>query len=646
MGSKYALLGNPNCGKTMLFNALTGSNQYVGNWPGVTVERKEGRVKGYKNILLADLPGIYSLSSYSLEEKISRDFILKERPDVIIDIVDGTNLERNLYLTLQAIETGVPVVVAVNMMDEVRKRGDRLDCARLSALLGVPVVPISAKKKENLDHLLREAEKASERNTTPPSYGIELDSALNAIQRAARCSRCEAVGIFEGAPPPCNLDRMLAPFGEAQERQIRLASARYEKIASIINESFHPRRRRGASAAERIDRLALNKYLGYPLFLGVMLLIFLLTFETVGKALQEGVEWLFQGVLSPLTANLLSRLGAPQWADSLVVDGILGGVGSVLSFVPVIVLLFFFLSLLEDSGYMARAAFLMDRLLGKIGLSGRSFIPMMMGFGCSVPAILAARTMESERDRRLTILLIPFMSCGAKLPVYALFTAAFFPRHQALIIFGMYLFGMAVAVLAGLILSKTVFRGQKAPFLLELPPYRLPSLTGTLRLTWDKAKDFLTRAGTLILGMTVLLWFLQQFSLSIQPVSDSAQSILANIGRWIAPLFVPLGFGTWQAAVSVLSGFVAKEAVVSTMAVLYGADASGSLIDRVQQVFSPAAACSMMVFLLLCAPCMAACAAIKREMNSLKWTLSTYLFQIGTAYFCALLVYQVGRIFL
>lgn len=645
MRVKFALLGNPNCGKTMLFNALTGSNQYVGNWPGVTVERREGTIRESRAVL-ADLPGIYSLSSYSLEERISRDYILNEHPDVMINIVDGTNLERNLYLTLQAVETGVPVVVAVNMMDEVRRRGDRIDCGCLAALLGVPVVPISAKRRENLGELLRQAERAAGHPPSPPRYSPELDKAVREIQRAAGCSRYQASLIFEGAPPPCALDHLLKPFGGAGERQILLSQARYGLASSIVAKAVASPRKKRASVTERIDRAALSKTAGYPLFLGVMLLIFLLTFGTVGKALQSATEWLFSGLLSPAAESLLGHLRAPAWAHSLVVDGVLGGVGSVLSFVPVITLLFFFLSLLEDSGYMARAAFLMDKPLSKIGLSGRSFIPMMMGFGCSVPAILSARTMESERDRRLTILLIPFMSCGAKLPVYALFTAAFFKSHQALILFGMYLTGMAVAFFAGFLLSKTVFRNQQTPFLLELPPYRLPSLRGTLRLTWDKAKDFLTRAGTLILGMTILLWFLQQFGPSLRPVSDSAQSILAHIGALVAPLLLPLGFGTWQAAVSVLSGFVAKEAVVSTMAVLYGADASGSLIGRVQQVFNPASACSMMVFILLCAPCMAACAAIKREMHSLKWTLSTYLFQIGTAYLCSLLVYQVGRLLL
>lgn len=672
---RAALLGNPNCGKTMLFNALTGSNQYVGNWPGVTVDQKIGSVSLNQRPVgeLVDLPGIYSLSSYSIEERVSRDFILNEDPDLIINILDGTNMERNLYLTIQALEIGKPVLVAINMMDEVRKRGDRIDCLRLSNLLGVPVIPISAKHGENIDLVLQEACRLSKEKPIPPKvlYDQATYSAISKIQQilaeeenhhkipfrfyATKLLEDDTACIetLELSADQCRrIDRIIEEYEHASEygdRQTMLSDARYRLIEQIVEKSVVKKRKPGAiTLSDRIDRIVTNRYLSYPIFFCVLFLMFLITFQTLGAVLQGWLQDLFDFVITPGVESFLTAVSAPEWTHGLLVDGMISGVGAVVSFVPLIVLLFFCLSLMEDSGYMARTAFIMDKIFSKFGLSGRSFIPMIMGFGCSVPAVMAARTMENEKDRRLTIMLTPFMSCGAKLPVYALFATAFFPDIQGYVIFAMYLIGMAVAVLAGLILSKTVFRGETTPFIMELPPYRLPSLKSSLKLTWEKARDFLTRAGTLIFAMNILLWFLQAFNFQFQLVSDNSQSILAVIGAVIAPVFIPLGFGIWQASVAVLSGFIAKEAVVSTMAVLYSSGSSDNtaLAAQIQSAFTPASALSMMTFILLCAPCVAACATIKREMNSWKWALFTYGYQIATAYIVSLIVYWVSSIFL
>lgn len=672
---RAALLGNPNCGKTMLFNALTGSNQYVGNWPGVTVEKKVGTISdGLKPVgELVDLPGIYSLSSYSIEEKVSRDFIQNENPDLIINILDGTNIERNLYLTIQILEIGKPVLVAINMMDEVKKRGDVIDCIKLSKLLGVTVIPISAKQGDNVDLVLKEACQIAKEKPIPPRvlYDQSTNSAISKIQQILAEEenhhdipfRYYATKLLEddttcievlglSADQCYRIDRLNEEYEHSSEygdRQTMLSDARYRLIEQIVAKSVVKKKKPGEKTlSDQIDRIVTNRYLSYPIFFLVLFLMFMLTFQTVGATLQGWLQDLFDFVITPVMESFLTSVSAPAWTQGLIVDGILGGVGAVISFVPLIALLFFCLSFMEDSGYMARAAFIMDKIFSKFGLSGRSFIPMIMGFGCSVPAVMAARTMENEKDRRLTIMLTPFMSCGAKLPVYALFATAFFPAIQGYVVFGMYLIGMVVAVISGLILSKTAFRGNTTPFIMELPPYRLPSLKSTLKLTWDKARDFLTRAGTLIFAMSILLWFLQAFNFRFQLVSDNSQSILAAIGAVIAPIFIPLGFGTWQAAVSVLSGVVAKEAVVSTMAVLYGGGTTDStaLAAQIQTAFTPASALSMMTFVLLCAPCIAACATIKREMNSWKWALFTYGYQIGVAYLVSLAVYWIASAFL
>ena len=663
-----ALLGNPNCGKTMLFNVLTGSNQYVGNWPGVTVEKKIGRLQSNLEGELVDLPGIYSLSTYSIEERVSRDFILNENPDVIINIIDGSNIERNLYLTLQALEIGRPMIIVINMMDEVKKRGDTIFCDKLSGILGVPVIPISAKKGENIALVLKEVEQAAYAKPIPPKILYD-QSTYDVISRITQILveeenhhnipfRFYATKLLEGdsacitllglSSDQCfRINQIIEEYerkGAFGDRETMLSDARFCFIEQVVAKSVKRKYRQGEmTLSDRIDRIVTNRWLAYPVFFTILFLMFMLTFQTVGAFLQEELQALFDNVLSPLLTSFLLSVNAPDWTQGLLVDGILNGVGTVVSFVPLIALLFFCLSIMEDSGYMARAAFIMDKLFSKFGLSGQSFIPMIMGFGCSVPAIMSARTMPSEKDRRLTILLTPFMSCGAKLPVYGLFAAAFFPEYQGYVIFGMYLIGMVVAVLSGLLLSRVTFRGDTMPFVMELPPYRLPSLRGTCRLTWDKAKDFLVRAGTIIFAMSIVLWFLQAFNFHFQMVTDNSQSMLALIGACIAPVFIPLGFGTWQATVSVLSGFVAKEAVVSTMAVLYAGQAGGSnaLVAGVQAAFTPASAFAMMVFVLLCAPCMAACATIKREMNSWKWALFTYAYQIGVAYIISFLVYRV-----
>lgn len=662
-----ALIGNPNCGKTMLYNALTGSNQYVGNWPGVTVEQKMGNIQNTDGKLV-DLPGVYSLSTYSIEEKISRDFALSNEPDILVNILDGTNLERNLYLTVQVLEIGKPTLVVINMMDEVKKRGDRIDCEKMSRLLGVPVIPISAKKNINIDVVQKELVRLAEERPIPPkvlydpvTYKVidkvtqilseeenhhDIPFRFYATKLVEDDNDCiELLGL---SADQCNrFNRIIEEYEHTSEfgdRQTMISDARYLFIENLVKKTVERKYSPGEmSLSDKIDRVVTNRWLGYPVFFGVLFIMFMLTFQTVGAFLQNWLQDFFSIQVGDAVTSFLANVGAPDWTEGLLVDGILNGVGTVVSFLPLIVLLFFCLSLLEDSGYMARAAFIMDKLFSKFGLSGRSFIPMIMGFGCSVPAVMAARTMPSEKDRRLTIILTPFMSCGAKLPVYALFASAFFPKYQGFVIFGMYGLGMVVAVLSGFALSKTAFRGDTTPFVMELPPYRFPSMRSTCKLTWEKAKDFLMRAGTVIFVMSVLLWFLQGFDFNLQYLTDNSTSILAVIGSFIAPIFIPLGFGTWQAAVSVLSGFIAKEAVVSTMAVLYAGQAAsdnlGAMMAGIHGAFTPASAIAMMVFVLLCAPCMAACATIKREIGSWKWALFTYSYQIGVAYIVSMIAY-------
>ena len=672
---KVALVGNPNCGKTTLFNALTGSNQYVGNWPGVTVEKKEGEARlGELSFTVVDLPGIYSLSPYSMEEMVARKFILDEKPDAIIDIVDATNLERNLYLTMQLLELERPVVLAVNFMDEVEKRGDQIDCARLSAGLGVPVVPISARDNVNIDKLVEEVHRQMHTGLT-----VEPDDLYDDFTHAVhhRISALIHDRAYEKGIPahwasikllggdeevardlelnPGTLEKIDAIAREYEsasplgDRETLLADSRYRFVERVVRSSVKKKNTAGEkTVTERIDAVATHRVWAIPVFLGMMLAVFLVTFSGPGAWLSDGIAWFVEEVLCPGVSGWLTSLHAPAWLIGLLVEGLISGVGGVLTFLPMIALLFLFLSMLEDSGYMARAAFVMDRTLRHFGLSGKAFIPMLMGFGCTVPAVMGARTMENEKDRRMTILLVPFMSCGARLPIYGLMTAAFFPRYAGLIVFGLYLLGPVMAILSGLILKRTVFQGEPAPFLLELPPYRMPTLHNIWLHVWERVKDFLTRAGTIIAAMSVAVWFLQSFGPNLRMVEDTADSILAMVGGFIAPVFAPMGFGVWQAAVALLTGLIAKEAVVSSMSLFYGFSltdyaAAGAVMSA---TFSPAAALAFLAFCGLYTPCVAAIATIRREMNSFSWTALALIWQLGVAWLTSFAVYRIACAFL
>ena len=672
---KVALVGNPNCGKTTLFNALTGSNQYVGNWPGVTVEKKEGEARlGDVQFTVVDLPGIYSLSPYSQEELVARKFIIEERPDAIIDIVDATNLERNLYLTMQLLELERPVVLAVNFMDEVEKKGDVIDCGRLAANLGVPVVPISARDGANIDRLVQEAHRQMHTGLTvePDDLYDDFTHAIHhrigelihdrAYARGipAHWAAIKLLGGDEEVARDLELDsaalekidaiareyESASPLGD---RETLLADSQYRFVERVVRSSVRRKDREGVpTVTERIDAVATHRIWAIPLFLGMMLLVFLVTFSGPAAWLSDGIAWFVEEVLCPGVSGWLGAAGAPGWLTGLLVDGVIAGVGGVITFLPMIALLFLFLSMLEDSGYMARAAFVMDRTLRHFGLSGKAFIPMLMGFGCTVPAVMGARTMENEKDRRMTILLVPFMSCGARLPIYGLMTSAFFPDHAGLVVFALYILGPVLAILSGLILKRFLFRGEPAPFLLELPPYRMPTLHNIWLHVWERVRDFLVRAGTIIAAMSVVIWFLQSFSPSLQMVEDTTDSILALVGGFLAPVFAPLGFGAWQAAVALLTGLIAKEMVVGSMSLFYGFSltdyaAAGTVMAA---TFSPAAALAFVTFCALYTPCVAAIATIRREMGSRRWTALTLAWQLGAAWLTAFAVYQIAGILL
>ena len=668
MSFLFALVGNQNCGKTTLFNRLTGSNQHVGNFPGVTVEKKEGHILKHKNATIVDLPGIYSLSPYTSEEVVTRDFAVKEHPDAIINIVGATHIERNLYLTLQLMELGLPMIIALNMMDEVRQSGNSIDVKKLSAHLGVPVVPISASKNEGISDLLDVSMKV----VTAKSPPVKLDFCVGPVHKAihsiahliedqARAydypTRFAATKLVEGDGPMTEalgitenqqhiIDHIVQEmeFELGTDREAALADMRYTYIEKICADCVtRHRETKEQVRSEKIDRVLTHKYFGIPIFLGLMLLIFWLTFTVIGAPLQDllggGIDWLTEEF-----SGFLTRVDVSPWLHSLLIDGVFAGVGSVLSFLPIIVLLFFFLSLLEDSGYMARVAFVMDKLLRKIGLSGRSFVPMLIGFGCSVPAIMATRTLSSERDRKMTIVLTPFMSCSAKLPIYGMITAAFFPKHSGMVMFSIYVLGMVVAVLSGLLLKKTIFRGNPIPFVMELPAYRMPSPKSVLLHMWEKAKDFIRKAFTIIFIAAIVIWFLQSFDWSLNMVSDSSMSILASIGSVIAPIFIPLGFNDWRASTALITGLTAKESVVSTLTILTGAANDAQLGSILQTVFSPLSAFSFLVFTVLYMPCVAAFAATKRELGSLKSAVATALYQTGAAYLVSLVIFQVGSL--
>ena len=666
MSLTFALAGNQNCGKTTLFNQLTGSHQHVGNFPGVTVERKEGQIKDHPGNTVVDLPGIYSLSPYTAEEVVTRDFLLRDKPDAIINIIDATNIERNLYLTLQLMELRVPMVLALNMMDEVTKSGGSIDVLALSRELGIDVVPIVASRGEGIHELVDRAIAVAQEKRLPARQDFctgEVHKAIHSIshiiedhaREAGVPLRFAATKLVEGDEPMlktlnihegdveiirhivCDMEQALGT-----DREAALADMRYEYITALVAKTVvKPQATAEQQRSLRIDQVLTHKYFAIPIFLGVMLLIFWLTFSVIGGTLSD---WMGLGIerLTVLVGDVLTAAHVSPVLRSLIIDGVFAGVGSVLSFLPIIVVLFFFLSMLEDSGYMARVAFVMDSLLRKIGLSGRSFVPMLIGFGCSVPAIMATRTLPGERDKRMTILLIPFMSCSAKLPIYAVFSAAFFPDYSGLVMMALYVFGIVTGILAGLLLKNTVFRGNPVPFVMELPAYRLPGLQSTLLHMWQKAKDFIVKAFTIIFVASIAVWFLQSLDFGFNMVSDGSQSMLAAMGRWIAPVFRPLGFGNWQSVAALITGLCAKETVVSTFIQLTGAAGTAELAAALPGFFTPLQAASFLVFTLLYMPCVAAMAAVRREMGSGFKALGLMVFQTGVAWLMAFLVYTAG----
>ena len=657
----FALVGNQNCGKTTLFNALTGSNQHVGNFPGVTVDQKMGDIRGEKGCSVVDLPGIYSLRPYTQEEIVSRDFILNQKPDGIINIVDATNIERNLYLTLQLLELRVPMVLALNMMDEVRANGGTIDVAGMSRALGIPVVPISAAKGEGISELINQALTVARGKILPKVLDFCADDSavhrcIHAVvhlisdhaERIGMPERFCAAKLIEGGDNLANeleldqnerelLEHCIVQMEAETEldRNAALADMRYRFIEGVVDASVvkcHESREHARSV--KIDKILTGRYTAIPTFLGVMLLTFYLTFDVIGQRLSDllslGIDALTNVVDKGLTAY-----GINPVVHSLIIDGIFAGVGSVLAFLPIIVTLFFFLSILEDTGYMARVAFVMDKPLRKIGLSGRSIVPMLIGFGCSVPAIMATRTVSSDRDRKMTILLTPYMSCSAKISIYAFFTAAFFPKYRALVMISLYLLGVLVGIVAALIMKQTAFRGKPVPFVMELPNYRMPSLKSVALLLWEKARDFLQRAFTIIFLATIIIWFLQSFDTRLNVVTDSSNSLLALVGRVIAPIFTPLGFADWRCATALISGFVAKESVVSTLEVLLGSASVATL-------FSTRSAMSFLVFTLLYTPCVAAVATIRRELGSVLKTAGVVLMQCSVAWIVSFAAYALA----
>ncbi len=664
----FALAGNQNCGKTTLFNQLTGSNQHVGNFPGVTVDRKDGAIRGYKNTLVTDLPGIYSMSPYSSEEVVTRQFVLDQHPKGIIDIVDATNIERNLYLTMQLMELDIPMVLALNMMDEVRGNGGSIRINEMENMLGIPVVPISAAKNEGIDELVDHAIHVAKYQEPPArqdfcdaeDHGGAVHRCLHSImhliedhaQKAEIPIRFAAAKLAEG--DTMILDRLNLDDNEKEalehiicqmekergmDRAAAIADMRYQFITKVCRETVvKPRESKEHIRSEKIDRILTGKYTAIPSFVVIMALVFFLTFNVIGaflsNLLEKGIE-----AFTGLVDQMLSTAHVNGVLHSLIIDGIFNGVGSVLSFLPIIVTLFFFLSLLEDSGYMARIAFVMDKLLRRIGLSGRSIVPMLIGFGCSVPGVMASRTLPSERDRKMTIMLTPYMSCSAKLPIYAFFTAAFFPEHRALVMVGLYFTGILVGILVACLMRGTLFKGEAVPFVMELPNYRLPGVKNVGQLLWEKAKDFLQKAFTIIFVATIVIWFLQTFDTHLNIVTDSQNSILAVISSFIAPVFKPLGFGDWRISTALITGFMAKESVVSTLTILFGST------QALQTVLTPLTALALLVFCLLYTPCVAAIASVKRELGA-KWAFGVVVNQCVIAWIMALLVHLVGSLFI
>ena len=660
----FGLVGNQNCGKTTLFNQLTGANQHVGNFPGVTVDRKDGVIRGYPNTLVTDLPGIYSMSPYSSEEIVSRDFVINEKPKAIIDIVDATNIERNLYLTVQLLEMEVPVVVALNMMDELTGNGGMIDINGMENMLGTPVVPISAIRNEGVAELVHHAIHIAKYQEKPAKqdfcsrddHGGAIHRAIHAVEaiiedhaeRAGLPVRFSATKLIEG--DPLILEKLALDKNELEmldhiivqmereggmDRSASIADMRFDFIERVCEKTVEkPRESRERIRSEKIDRILTGRWTAIPCFVAIMLTVCLLTFNVIGAFFQGILEDLV-GLLTEQVDGWLTAAHVNDVIHGLVIEGIFEGVGSVLSFLPIVITMFFFLSMMEDSGYIARVAFFMDKSLRRIGLSGRSIVPMLVGFGCTVPAVMATRTLPSRRDRRMTILLTPFMSCSAKLPIYGFFVSAFFPGKGGIIMIGLYALGILAAILAALIYKETLFKGEAVPFVMELPNYRLPGAKNVLRLMWDKAKDFLTRAFSVILIATIVVWFLQRFDFQMNMVESSEDSIMAVLASGLVPIFRPLGLGDWRIVTSFISGFMAKESVVATMEMLFG--------GNIGQVLTHASAVTILVFSLLYTPCVAAVASVKREMGS-KWAVGVVLWQCAVAWIFAFLAMGICRI--
>ena len=659
----FALVGNQNCGKTTLFNVLTGSNQHIGNFPGVTVDRKDGVIKGYPDTLITDLPGRYSMSPYSSEEIVTREFLLMDKPKGIINILDATNIERNLYLSMQLMELGIPMVIALNMMDEVRVNGGSIRINAIEELLGVPVIPISAAKGEGIEELVSHAIHVAKYQEKPQisdfcSKNSAVHRCIHGImslisdhaQKAGYPERFAASKVVEGDSLVLKhleleqnekemIEHIIVQMEEecGMDRASAIADMRFAYIEDVCkNTVVKPRESKERIRSQKIDKLLTGKYTGIPMFIAIMGLVFYLTFNVIGAALSNVLDVLIRFVTNGVD-NLLTAMNVNSVLHALIIDGIFNGVGSVLSFLPIIVTLFFFLSILEDSGYMARVAFIMDKLLRKLGLSGRSIVPMLIGFGCSVPGVMASRTLSSERDRRMTVLLTPFMSCSAKVPIYAFFSAAFFPHYAALVMIGMYFIGIIVGIIMAFIFKKTLFKGEPVPFVMELPNYRMPGAKNVVHLLWEKAKDFLQKAFSIIFIATILIWFMQNFDIRLNVVADSRQSILAVLAGMITPLFKPLGFGDWRLVTAILTGVMAKESVVSTISILFG-----STIEMVS-VISAAGAMSFLVFCLLYTPCVAAIASVKKELGG-KWAAYVVVIQCVVAWIAALITYIIAGI--
>ncbi|MBQ0052566.1 MAG: ferrous iron transport protein B [Treponema sp.] len=660
----FALVGNQNCGKTTLFNQLTGSNQHVGNFPGVTVDRKDGSIKGHPETLITDLPGIYSMSPYTSEEIVSRNFVLHDKPKAIINIVDATNIQRNLYLTMQLLEMNIPMVIALNMMDELTGNGGSIDVNEMEQLLGVPVVPISAAKNQGIEELIKHAIHIARYQEKPlrqdfcdeNDHNGAVHRCLHAVihliqdhaEREKLPVRFVASKVVEGDSRILKKLKLEQNEEEALEhiisqmekergldRSVAIADMRFSYIFKVCDKTtVRPGQSRERRRSEKIDKFLTGKYTAIPAFIAIMMTVFFLTFNVIGLFLQE----LLEGGIESLTTLIdtgLTKAGVNEAIHGLIINGIFEGVGGVLSFLPIIVTLFFFLSILEDSGYIARVAFFMDKLLRKIGLSGRSIVPLLIGFGCTVPAVMSTRTLPSERDRRMTILLTPFMSCTAKLPIYAFFVSAFFPKYGGLLMTGLYITGILVGILMAFLYRKTLFKGEAVPFVMELPNYRLPMLKNVLQLLWEKAKDFLQKAFSIILIATILVWFLQSFDVRLNLVEDSSQSILAIIAGFLEPLFKPIGLGDWRICTSLVSGFIAKESVVSTMEILFA--------QGITTILSPLSAAAMLVFSLLYTPCVASIGAIRRELG-FKWSLSIVFVQCAVAWICSFAVFTIGKL--